>query len=93
MGEPSSLAAEAEGGEAALTGELSARPTEVAPEMPPLKPPPQMARPGLGKAGRPIELLCNHFMVNYAGSQDVCHYDVQVRLGEYNRWGFRPWCK
>ncbi|KAH7290287.1 hypothetical protein KP509_30G040900 [Ceratopteris richardii] len=43
-----------------------------------MKPPPQMRRPGLGKAGRPMELLCNHFMVNYNGSQDVYHYDVSI---------------
>ncbi|KAI5077233.1 hypothetical protein GOP47_0007057 [Adiantum capillus-veneris] len=40
-----------------------------------------MKRPGLGKTGRPIEVLCNHFMVTYSGSQDVCHYDVSISDG------------
>eukprot|EP00250_Pteridium_aquilinum_P017282 c23547_g3_i1 orf=275-2986(+) len=61
---------------------ISREPTDGASsQVPPMKPPPQMQRPGVGRAGRSIEVLCNHFMVNYAGSQDVCHYDVSISDG------------
>lgn len=49
------------------------------------KPPIQMQNLGVGKAGKAIELLCNHFMVTSLGLQDVYNYDVSTS----NR-GFEP---
>ncbi|MCO5608592.1 hypothetical protein L7F22_062805 [Adiantum nelumboides] len=73
MGDPSSSTAAA--------GELPES-SSLAPKLNPtegdIKPPTQMKRPALGKAGRSIDVLCNHFMVTYGGSQDVCHYDVSI---------------
>ena len=68
MGDPSSSTAVAEAGEAAVTGETS---NVASDQVPAMKPPPQMLRPGFGKPGRAIELLCNHFMVNYVASPNT----------------------
>lgn len=62
---------------------------EVLPPPPPL--PPQMAlklpevpryvltkRPGQGRAGKPVKLLCNHFRVSFTNLQDSFQYDVKI---------------
>lgn len=40
--------------------------------------PVQIQRPGLGRKGRPADLLCNYFRVSYSPSKDVYHYHVTV---------------
>nr|AJP06231.1 AGO5 [Pinus tabuliformis] len=73
---------------ATQSGPSSTEPVEVLPPPPPL--PPQMAqkppeaprvltkRPGQGRAGRPVKLLCNHFRVGFSNLQDSFHYDVKI---------------
>nr|AJA90771.1 Argonaute 4 [Ginkgo biloba] len=45
------------------------------PETPRLTP---MRRPGLGRCGRPVQLLCNHFRVTFTNIQDSFHYNVTI---------------
>lgn len=35
-------------------------------------------RPGHGRAGKPVKLLCNHFRVRFSNLQDSFQYDVKI---------------